>query len=556
MPGLRLSAVEHKLAARWDSPHGYRHALRAVAVSGDATLRGLRDVVLEFDYPVTVVCGRNGTGKSTVLALAMLAYSDSKRKARRSSNLVPGRRRRRHPLEKLRDFTFSDFFFKGPGDSDVSGISIQWAYADGSNLSIRKQSQKWMRYERRPKRDVVFLGISRCVPAIEQLTLRSRFRKPTRADDRLGALEPQYLNHLSHVLGTTFDSAVVYGDSRYGVRTLSNGRTFSSFNMGAGEDAIVQILYAMQKVAEGSLVGIEEVEIGIHPSALQRLAKVILEIADKKALQVIITSHSEHFIDALPRRGRLMLQRLGSTTVVVPRPTTRMALSDMAAAKHHELSIYVEDNIAEAIVRRSLHDELRSRVEIRPIGSNSAFGEVSRSVRRCLPGHRFLFLFDGDTTWQDARRSLRDADMRIELPVDVPVGFEECKPYNFDEEGHQWMAKLPGPQPPEEWLIVTLSMAVEGPAALAKALGLASGAPKAASILERLRAQHDHHAIPHELESEASLAPNHGPDALMAALGEAAPEIVQRIEDTVSAVVNYEPARVKKTPHRVYELHP
>ena len=56
--------------------------------------------------------------------------------------------------------------------------------------------------------------------------------------------------------------------------------------MGAGEDAIIELLSYIQKMPKGSLCIIEEIELGIHPEALAALAEVIQEIAEKKEIHI------------------------------------------------------------------------------------------------------------------------------------------------------------------------------------------------------------------------------------------------------------------------------
>jgi ABC-type transport system involved in cytochrome bd biosynthesis fused ATPase/permease subunit len=75
MPGTRLSITEKKLKRWWDSTPDQPHAcLSAITVKGSPGLRGISDLELVFKYPISVICGRNGAGKSTILALAALAF--------------------------------------------------------------------------------------------------------------------------------------------------------------------------------------------------------------------------------------------------------------------------------------------------------------------------------------------------------------------------------------------------------------------------------------------------------------------------------------------------
>jgi len=469
----------------------------------------------------------------------MLAYSDPRRSLKKRESSRSGTRRSKRPTPTFQDFTFSDFFFKGPNDIDVSGISIEWSYFDEAPLVIQKQSTKWMRYERRPKREVVYIGMARCVPAIEQRGLRTRFRQAATATLH-GALEPAYLARLSDILGMPFTNASVYGDDRHGLRSLEGRATYSGFNMGAGEDAIVQILYALQSVGNGALVGIEEIEIGIHSSALVRLARHIVEIALKKQLQIIVTSHSEHFIDALPRRSRILLQRLDSKSHVVSGPTTRMALTDMADARHHDLSIYVEDTVAAQLVMLALDQDLRRRVEVKAIGSNSEFPAVARFLRNSMPDQRFLYLLDGDTRQNIINGMFRDAGTPPPCEADEPLS-TRARPLTAPSH-NQWIALLPSDQPPEQWMVSELLGSGVGPQALADQLNLSSP-DAAAEHLHRLSTLPDKHTAFTDSEQLLCLPSGSACHAFIRALYRARPEIREQIASLVTAAL--------KDPHGV-----
>jgi predicted ATPase len=64
---------------------------------GAGEIRGLNDFEISFRYPISVIAGANGSGKSTILALAACAYDNYTDGFR-----LPGRR--------LPYYTMSDFF--------------------------------------------------------------------------------------------------------------------------------------------------------------------------------------------------------------------------------------------------------------------------------------------------------------------------------------------------------------------------------------------------------------------------------------------------------------
>ena len=67
--------IEKRLRSLWEQLQGkkphFPHFLTEVGIDG---LRGLSDLRVVFDYPVSVIAGANATGKSTVLFAAACAY--------------------------------------------------------------------------------------------------------------------------------------------------------------------------------------------------------------------------------------------------------------------------------------------------------------------------------------------------------------------------------------------------------------------------------------------------------------------------------------------------
>lgn len=118
-------------------------------------LKGLHNVEISFmDKPVTAIFGVNGCGKSTILhALACLYRPNS------------------HIGEK----NYFTRFFKRENGVSWTGSKLHAYYTIRGHSSFReygKMGDRWTpRIDSRPQRDVVYLGISSCVPDIEQVTV-------------------------------------------------------------------------------------------------------------------------------------------------------------------------------------------------------------------------------------------------------------------------------------------------------------------------------------------------------------------------------------------------
>ncbi|WP_233258439.1 AAA family ATPase [[Phormidium] sp. ETS-05] len=63
---------------------------------------------------------------------------------------------------------------------------------------------------------------------------------------------------------------------------------------------VLAIVAAMLWAPEGSLVAIEEIDNGVHPSRAQHLLASIRDIAQRRQLRVLLSTHNPALMDALP----------------------------------------------------------------------------------------------------------------------------------------------------------------------------------------------------------------------------------------------------------------
>lgn len=478
MPGSRLSSAEKKLQKRWES--GGEEAgvtLRSIEIEpaeGVVGLRGIESTSLRFDFPVSVLVGRNGSGKSTLLALAALAFNGD-------GYIGPGRAKP--------GYTFVDFYARTRNENDPLNFSIKWRYRGEDDLVIhRKSTKKWMHYERRPNKAVHFVGVSRIAAPVESSGHRREFSATQRWTE--SALTPKAIDYLSDILGRKYSSAEIWEGKRHSLPMAKTSAVYSGFNMGTGESALIEIISALEAVPEGSLVLIEEIELGIHPSALKRLAQILVAVALKRSLQIICTSHSEWFIDGLPRQSRILVRRGIDAHNCMTGVTTRVALSDLLGESKPELRIVCEDEFAQRILELSIGVSLRKRVQIVPMGSKAVLPTAARILLAESPKIPVLIVWDCDVTDKDIRGAFRSADMN---PDDLPpaVGWARL-PGLIDDGGDDV-----GPSrvvPPEE---AVRTVVMEDADALSNAARLMAAEP--GELMEALKQSstgiEDHHGI-------------------------------------------------------------
>jgi predicted ATPase len=337
------------------------------------SLRGLSDIQIHFRYPITAFSGKNGTGKSTLLACVACGFHNQ------PSGYKPLSRR-------INYYTFSDFFIQAAEEIPPKGIFIahqvlhdKWRKAShiptGIGLAwqfrIKKPLGKWNNYDGRVKRNVVYLGIERVVPHAEKSVSKSYRHAFQKAKEE--GYEKTVRETVGKIIGRPYDEFYFKKHSKYRLPLVkSRGQIYSGFNMGAGENALFEILSTIYACPDSLLIVIDELELGLHEEAQIRLIEELKKICKKRHIQIVCTTHSPRILSALPPEARIHLEKESGVVKVIPEISADYAAGLMSGVKQAELDILCEDDIAQDILSLALPNELRSRVRIVPIGSTAA----------------------------------------------------------------------------------------------------------------------------------------------------------------------------------------
>jgi len=88
----------------------------------------------------------------------------------------------------------------------------------------------------------------------------------------------------------------------YEIRVKIDDVESALLDVGFGVSQVLPVITMLLSVPEGSIVLLEQPELHLHPNAQAALADLILEVADKRKLQLIVESHSEHIVRRMQRR--------------------------------------------------------------------------------------------------------------------------------------------------------------------------------------------------------------------------------------------------------------
>lgn len=113
---------------------------------------------------------------------------------------------------------------------------------------------------------------------------------------------------LSRILGKSYTACSILFHSFYGTEGATivfntNNKRYSEAFAGSGEFAVAKLVYEIITADEGSLIILDEPEVSLHPYAQERLKIFLLEYCLKKKLQIVISTHSPKLIEFLPDKA-------------------------------------------------------------------------------------------------------------------------------------------------------------------------------------------------------------------------------------------------------------
>jgi len=272
--------------------------------------RALNNVEVEFGDYITVVCGKNGTSKSSILGIAAQIFSFEKDYVKDqplSFRQIAGGSFKSQYSEHFRISETFDV----PGSMTVNidlfdGYTEEAATAKLELMKRGKSPRPVVRNNstatgsntsRNFTHPVIFLSLKRLFPIADREYEVSDFEYLHNHKQEFIGLTNELLNRgSSRATGTggTISSAVAHGEN------------YDQESVSAGEDNAGQIILALmsfRKLKEeypdykGGLLLIDEADAGLFPTAQVNLLKMLARECKSLNLQVVMTSHSPVLIE-------------------------------------------------------------------------------------------------------------------------------------------------------------------------------------------------------------------------------------------------------------------
>lgn len=351
-------------------------------------IRGLDEISFE-DKPLTGIFGPNGIGKSTVLHALAAAY--------------------RTP--KGAESNYKQYF--PPLAADVwngTRFVIDHTFLVGKNeargeIEYRKgtATTEWTPdVPDRPLRYLIYVGVKTCLPDLE--AYESHDLTKAVATARTDEIDIQVREAAGKILNcqyTAMATLAISGepDKKYTSLTRQDigGIEYPSVVMGAGEQRLFKLLYAVESSHDDGLILVDELDLLLHGDALKRLISHLGERCRTKRLQLVFTSHREELLSLKDQINvRHLWPQAGKHYCYSN--TDPDSLHRLTGNRERRLEIFVEDDLAVAVVSHVAGELGMSRyVKIIPFGAaKNCFTVFAGLLIKGETCEDSLFILDGD----------------------------------------------------------------------------------------------------------------------------------------------------------------
>lgn len=382
--------------------------------------RGVTELALTFESPITAFSGLNGTGKSTIAQLLTCGY-------------------RKAVTAALPRYYVKDFFPVSAADPEPFTVDAQVIYtycvekgAEPQRVTVSRKSKEWSGYKRQPERSCYYIGFTQFIPKVERRDL-SIYGGRTLELGESRPLSAEAAENVAGILALPYenlDFTEVTHSSRRAELAMAtrNGRRYSENHMGFGEGRVVYMVNTMESAPIQSLIVLEEPETSLHGDAQRRLARYLVEVALRRGHQIILTTHSAAMLSEFGRDSVVYLQRRPDGTI---RAATGLSTYQIDSYLHGDPDkkravICVEDTFARHLaieVARRCDTHLLAGSMVLPIGSAQDIPSAVALLRNA--GLRAVGLVDGDMPAADTYVCTLPGDLAPEKIVFRDLAVEE-----------------------------------------------------------------------------------------------------------------------------------
>jgi len=402
---------------------------------------------INFRFPITVIVGPNGGGKSSVLHAAWgIPLNHSTRRFWFSTPIDPIINEQKNPNRywyshyikkidtlaqcmKISERTEELGYWEPARPAQKDGMNKmpkitaqikpftsksgdRWNQVDRESHYINSKSESsafdrfftYTEFNSLKDRQEYFAKYSGKFKKLLSGLIKNYYSRSASADYFVDALSLKKINRILH---KNYKSARYiqhnFYEQNYSPSVIfeTNKLAYSECFAGSGELAVVNFVLKLNKLKDYDLLLLDEPETSLHPAAQKELIRLLLEVALEKKIQVIISSHSPTFVESLPLNALVVLYESEEGISAKINPTKSSAFFSLGATEKEKITILTEDSLLEALVSRVIYaylpKEIKAKLSVKAT-SDGVSAMLSNHVRAYMhpADQKVIMVIDGD----------------------------------------------------------------------------------------------------------------------------------------------------------------
>lgn len=187
----------------------------------------------------------------------------------------------------------------------------------------------------------------------------------SRVTESIDELTEKELKWTNRILGKQYVSAKIithnfFNNDGYSIIFTNNDDSYSEAVAGSGEVSVVNCVVKVLRAPAESLILLDEPEVSLHPGAQTELRSLLLTAIQKNGCQVVMSTHSEHFVQGLPSKAVKLYQYDDATNTysILNDCSPEQAFIRLGSSLHNssKKKVYVEDELAKRLLIEAIMD--------------------------------------------------------------------------------------------------------------------------------------------------------------------------------------------------------
>ncbi|MFL8578204.1 ATP-dependent nuclease [Clostridioides difficile] len=210
-----------------------------------------------------------------------------------------------------------------------------------------------------------------------------------------------------------------------------NGNYISQFRMSSGESMLISLIDFLNNLVVRStakkdlLFLIDEVELALHPSAIDRLVEVLSELikTSKRELIVYFSTHSAELLHRINNRNIFLLENFDGNIICTNPCYPNYAIRNLYIPNGFDFILLVEDELSKSLVEKVLRDNNLGKSKlicVLPAGGCTQMLKLHNDMityNTLGVGKRIISIYDGDVKKDISGKEKYKALPKCFLPV-------------------------------------------------------------------------------------------------------------------------------------------